>query len=590
MADVVLFVPFDVLTTFQFATIPLSARSRTAGGTLTITLADYINDADSFAIVSSTSHNFSNYAITTTGVVTATSTPISLSSQRDQSDTLTVSATMGDVTVQTSFNIIAYNTVAWRTIPLSDRSKNEQTTLEIDLAEHSWGNDADVTYSLIGSNNPSYASIDGDTLTLELPAVTEDTDVDVRVRVRRNLDHINIQRDNTITVRIFNYTAEGSSWTLSRGIEQTYDVPDMITSAASDTGWSLLNAPDGVTISDTGIITADLGVNNDAIGTLSVQTNEDEYNVPTTIRDWFPSFASDYSHFFALWRAWNGAEGVDLFEVQIRNATGFTLDSTVTVQSGESGYADIATAVADAPNSSIYVVNHLKNQVADGELAVSGTTDFAVVGYRDGAGVDHFLESPEGRLFMRSKWNIQDFIATGTDFETQVSYYETEEDEGGWAPPWAMMVIAHRRGDSAEIDITDDNSYPGFYDVDNAWTYKFNTSNKPPFVSLGSANSGDWFAWVGNRTPNVTQSNDRIVHRIVSLENNVQDDEYKSSGSTHTATDEIIMRLENYDFAEFAVADIENTTAAQDEFVERHRINYLNQAVAAFFGETHEYS
>ena len=445
------------------------------------------------------------------------------------------------------------------------------------------GNDFTITTD--ADNGFVYVALDDSVISQDL--ISGADAIDVRLAVEITITDI---EGTSIVARQQLDLLLKPEWDLPRGLNQMFSltnrIPDHLTGhmLASET-------PTHFSIADGNIVSDLPHTYTDTLNNIVIMTDQDEdITLPVTVRDWFPSDRGDYHHFFALWRSWNGEADVDLFEVEIRGAeSGIPLHSTVMVQSNADGYDDIETAVAGAPSSSIYCVTDIMNQVnADGN-ADGGGSFWGVVGYRDADGNDTFFRSPAGRLFMRSSWNLQDFVASWIDTGYDQSEYQTSAASGAWGGEWAMMVIAHRRVlDDAAIDLTDGNTYPGFFDQSNSHTYRFNTTNKPSDVSIGLANAGNWFAWMGSRTPASTSN--ALHSRIASLEVNAQNEQSRNSSSQHSASGRILMSFRGYDFSEFAIADIPNNADEANAFVQSERLNFFNNAVVEFQGETHQYT
>ena len=84
-----------------------------------------------------------------------------------------------------------------------------------------------------------------------------------------------------------NILEASTPWNLIRGTEQIYNLATRFT---GQTGWTLDDPPDGITIANTGVITSDLAhLHTEQIDSLRVVTDQRTIIVPTTIRDWFPS-------------------------------------------------------------------------------------------------------------------------------------------------------------------------------------------------------------------------------------------------------------------------------------------------------------
>ena len=92
-------------------------------------------------------------------------------------------------------------------------------------------------------------------------------------------------------------------WDIVRGTRQTYNVAGKF--ETPQTGWLLTDAPTGISISDEGIITADLRhTDTSEIRELSVITDNEELNVPISVRDWCITdgdFAQLLTHSYSAW-------------------------------------------------------------------------------------------------------------------------------------------------------------------------------------------------------------------------------------------------------------------------------------------------
>lgn len=377
-----------------------------------------------------------------------------------------------------------------------------------------------------------------------------------------------------------------AEWNLIRGKTQRYNAAARVT--GTRTGWELLDPPSGFSIGEKGTITARLPhLHTTEPGTLVVRTNQGEIHIPTTIRD---AFSTDYRtprHFFSMARSYNGAAGVDLFDVSVRNLEG-TETETLTIASGADGYAD-ASPLDSAPSSSIFYVSRLYNQTNALAHATAVNNAFAIVGYKDASGTMTLVQSPNGMLALRGRWSASGLGFTESTLTMGAAEFQTPgNSNSSFDSIHALACIARRRRSSnARIKLGDQNAYPGFKNVSTR-RYRYSTTNRPDDVWLSAAAKLEWFAWSGSRTltnPTVTNANSGIW----GLERENTDINYIHIDENHSGRGNMEFIFDSYDFSEFYVLDIPDSLTLSGFFFVDERSRFVNNAIAKWTGQSHTY-
>ena len=388
--------------------------------------------------------------------------------------------------------------------------------------------------------------------------------------------------------------AKTTTWNLIRGSRRTFDVraqQDIKTSSY----WTLENAPDGFSISDDGVIRADVPhLRTQSPGNLIVNTDKGEIVVPLSVRDWFPNDYRTPRYFFSVARSYDGHVGRDLFDVSIRNSS-FVQTGTATIQSGGDGYPDLSP-LDGVPNNRYFAISQFYDQVnglhitpdADAPPAESG---LALIGY-SANDVNTFFRTPGNMLAAQFEWRMADYAAEGSMLVPAARYDTVDDAVPTFAQPWAMYVIACRlnNGTTPELEAGDFNIYPGLENLD-ANTYRLRTTNPPLPQSIAAAHQLKWLMLVGDRTL-TEQYRDlrRVGLGVYSLEADSSSLSSPARATHHNGSGSLQLYLDEYQFSEWCITELEATGAAGDAWRGDDKFLYINNAVAKWGGESHQFS
>ena len=600
MAELELYVPFDVRPRFAFNDVP--ARAVRAGTTYYFTIGDYLDHGTnleptsySFQLLGTNPYfHFTNAYINVNNDDRFQIEADVLESGDPNSVTVEVEITVGNDDgdeAATTFMLTNYKTVTWSSIPLSARQGNETTNLIIDLYDYV-NMSSGLIFSLVGDDNPDWASIDGDNLSLDLPAVTAETDFDIAVRARRDLSNISIHANTTITVRVLNVATDGTAWTITRGREFTYNAAAEFT--ATQTNWSLANnTPAGITIDSDGLITANVAfIADDIVDTLAVYTDEEILNIALTVNDLFPDdLDAPLTNFYSSRRSHDRSARQLYSGIYQYRGGDATLSSDIIVSSENNGYLDFEALVArlvEINNTGIFYVTELRDQISTFHLSASATTSFAAI-HIDNGEVGAVTQRFNGNLMLRSGWALNDIYSQWSSLTVDASFHRQGVQTIGTT--WAMLVLQQRHGSATslfrrEYKAGDGNSYnPGVRDAgNNILKYNENTV-KPNDINVSFA--ADPFVL---NAYSIQTTAGGAVNKALGAWNLTEDENlenFATSSGTSGGTG-IELELGDWNWAEMAFFQIDIASDAISSW-RADQENYINSLIAEFAGNTFQY-
>ena len=396
------------------------------------------------------------------------------------------------------------------------------------------------------------------------------------------------------------------TWNLVRGTSQTYNVPAQISSASADTGWSLAITPAGVSINSSGLITADL-THHFSYGSdsLTVNTDQGNYNIALSVRDYFPvDFYLAPAMFYSSFRSWDHTER-DLFRCQyISGVTPRAFnDAQVTVRSGADGYVDMAalqTTLAAISSRGILQPLVIYNQM-DSDIPMNlldGSNSPALAGFMNDGALTMVLQN--GRPVIRGVWTPSALNSNFTMPARTLTEYISPNTDETFGSFHALVISMRRRDDAPDgtanaqrMWVGDFNSYPGMRTEDNFLNYNNRTS--PADIGLSNAQIEEWGVWMAvsgraiSAGVNQYQRREHVWRQLNSnngltvstaLEGDVG--EWRSGGGA-----ELMMGA--WDWAEMSAYEGLNTEVKANTYKERD-VNLYNNLVAVLGGGSFEYS
>ena len=594
--------PLNLRPRFDFNDVPASARAVRAGTSYYFTIGDYLDHGTdleptsySFQLLGTNPYSHftnahininSNDRFQIEGDVLESGDPNSVTIEVE----ITVSNDNGDE-ASITFELTNYKVVSWSSIPLSARQGDETTNLIIDLYDYV-NMSSGLTFSLAGEDNPDWASINGDNLSLDLPAVAAETDFDITVRARRNLSDISIQADTTITVRVLDTATDGTAWTITRGLEFTYDAAAEFT--AAQTNWSLAdNTPAGITIDSDGLITANVAFTTDVIiDTLAVYTDDETLNIALTVNDFFPDdLDAPLTNFYSSHRSHDRSARQLFSGVYQYRSGGVTLSSDIIASSENNGYLDFEALVdrlVEINNSGIFIVTELRDQIGTFHLTAAQTISFAAI-HIDNGEVGAVTQRFNGNLMLRSGWTLNDIYDAWSSLTVDASYHI--QGDQAIATTWAMLALQQRRGtstsgDRREYKAGDGNSYnPGIRD-NGSNIFKYNTNaGKPDDIDVGFATD----PFVLNAY-SIQITSGGAVSKSLGAWNLTEDENiehFATTSGTGGGTG-IELELGDWNWGEMVFFQIDIASDAFSSWRDDQE-NYINSLVAQFAGNTFQY-